>query len=154
SGWIVRLLSPWATGFTRPPDWLIIHDPRGLSLMAGLIAKEVPYLLLMTLAALGQTNAAQTRRIATTLGYRPITGWLKAVFPSFFPQIRLPVFAVLAYGLSVVDVALILGPTTPMPLGPRLVQLFNDPDLNLHFVASAGALLQLALVILCLGGWI
>ncbi len=154
SGWIVRLLSPWATGLTRPPDWLIVHDPGGFSLMAGLIAKEVPYLLLMILAALGQTNAAKTRIVAASLGYRPFTGWLKAVFPSVYSQIRLPVFAVLAYGLSVVDVALILGPTTPMPLGPRLVQLFNDPDLNLRFIASAGALLQLALVVFCLGGWI
>ncbi len=154
SGWILRLLSPWATGFTRPPDWLIIHDPNGFTLMAGLIAKEVPYLLVMTLAALGQADAERIRTVAATLGYRPVAGWLKVVFPAVYPQIRLPVFAVLAYGLSVVDVALILGPTTPLPLAPRLVLLFNDPDLTLRFVASAGALLQLGLVIFCLIGWI
>jgi ABC-type uncharacterized transport system YnjBCD permease subunit len=28
SGWILRSLSPWATGFTRPPDWLIVQDSR------------------------------------------------------------------------------------------------------------------------------
>src|SRR5262249_1705762 len=62
-----------------------------------------------------------------------------------YRQIRLPIFAVLVYGLSVVDVAIILGPTTPAPLAVRLVRLFNDPDLSLRFVASAGALVQLEL---------
>lgn len=154
SGWIMRLLSPWATGFNRPPDWLTVHDPDGFTLMAGLIVKEVPYLLIMTLAALGQVNAGQYRTVARTFGYHPINGWLKAIFPRVYPQIRLPVFAVLAYGLSVVDVSLILGPTTPAPLAPRLIQLFSDPDLELRFVASAGALLQVGLVAGCLAIWL
>ena len=147
SGWILRLLSPWATGFVQPPDWRIVQDPNGVSLMLGLIAKEVPFLLVMTLAALGQVDAERSRIVARTLGYRPMTGWLKAVFPPVYRQIRLPVFAVLAFGVSVVDVAIILAPTTPAPLAVRLVKMFNDPDLSLRFIASAGALLQFGLVI-------
>lgn len=153
SGWILRLLSPSLTGFTRPPDWLIIHDPNGLALMAGLVAKEVPYLLIMTLAALGQTDAERLRTVARTFSYGLMNGWLKAIFPRVYPQIRLPVLAVLAYGVSVVDVAIILGPTTPAPLAPRLVQLFNDPNLEMRFVASAGALLQVILLASCIGLW-
>ena len=145
SGWMVRLLSPWATGLVNPPDWLIVHDPHAYSLMLGLIAKEVPFLLLMTLAALGQADAERSRTVALSLGYSRSVGWLKAVFPRVYPQIRLPIFAVLAYGVSVVNVALILGPTTPAPLAVRLVKLFNDPDLGMRFPASAGALVQLAL---------
>ena len=30
SGWIVRLFSPWATGWTPPPDVAIVGDPFGL----------------------------------------------------------------------------------------------------------------------------
>lgn len=153
SGWVVRLVSPWATGFTRPPDWLIIHDPNGFTFMAGMIVKEVPYLLIMTLAALGQADAERLRTVAQTLGYRPMTAWLKAIFPPVYRQIRLPIFAVLAYGISVVDVALILGPTTPAPLAPRLILLFGDPDLELRFVASAGAILQVGMVAACLALW-
>lgn len=154
AGWIVRLLSPWATGFQQPPDWLIVQDPYGLSLMLGLIAKETPFLLLMILAALGQADAERSRTVARTLGYRPATAWLKAVLPRVYPQIRLPVFAVLAFGMSVVDMAIVLAPTTPAPLAMRLVQLFNDPDLQLRFVASAGAVLQFGLVLAGIGLWL
>ncbi len=146
SGWLLRLASPWATGLARPPDVIIIQDPAGLTLIAGLVIKEIPFLFLMTLAAIGQVDAARTRTMARTLGYGPIAAWLKAVFPQVYPQIRLPVFAVLAYAVSVVDVAIVLAPTTPPPLAVQLVRWFNDPELAMRFVASAGAILQLAIV--------
>jgi len=146
SGWILRCLSPWLTGFSQPPDWRIVQDAHGISLMIGLVAKEAPFLLVMALAALSQCDAERSRITARTLGYRPMVGWLKAVFPRVYPQIRLPVLAVLAYGVSVVDVAMILAPTTPAPLAVRVVKMANDADLSLRFVASAGALLQGVLV--------
>ncbi|PWR02637.1 ABC transporter permease [Meridianimarinicoccus roseus] len=152
SGWIARVVSPALTGWDRPPDWLIVNDPWGLSLIAGLVAKEVPFLLLMTLAALGQSDGARSLRVAQALGYGRVTGWLKCVFPRVYAQIRLPVFVVLVFGMSVVDVAVILGPTTPATLSVQIVRWMNDPDLALRMTAAAGALLQLALVLgaLCL----
>jgi putative thiamine transport system permease protein len=146
SGWLLRLVSPWATGFARPPDAIIVQDPAGLTLITGLMIKEIPFLFLMTLAAIGQVDAARTRTMARILGYGPVAAWLKAVFPQVYPQIRLPVFAVLAYAVSVVDVAIVLAPTTPPPLAVQLVRWFSDPELAVRFVASAGAILQLALV--------
>lgn len=145
SGMIVRFLSPWATGFDRPPDWLIIHDPFGITMTLGLIAKEVPFLLLMTLAALPQTDARRSLRVAMTLGYGRTAGFFKTVLPQIYPQIRLPILAVLAYSTSVVDVAEILGPTTPAPLAPRVIDWMVDPEPALRFQASAGAALQLLL---------
>ncbi|MBD1544794.1 ABC transporter permease subunit [Labrenzia aggregata] len=145
SGLIVRLLSPWATGFDRPPDLLIIHDPLGLTMTAGLIAKEVPFLFLMTLAALPQTEARRHLRIAANLGYGRMAGFFKVALPQIYPQIRLPVLAVLAYSTSVVDVARILGPTTPAPLAPRIIDWMADADPALRLQASAGAVLQLLL---------
>ncbi|NNE85151.1 MAG: ABC transporter permease subunit [Alphaproteobacteria bacterium] len=153
SGWILRLVSPWATGLERPPDIIIAQDPAGLTLIAGLAIKEIPFLFLMTLAAIGQVDAARTRTMARTLGYGPIAAWLKTVFPQVYPQIRLPVFAVLAYAVSVVDVAIVLAPTTPPPLAVQLVRWFNDPELAMRFVASAGAILQLAIVAAALLAW-
>ncbi len=153
SGWILRLVSPWATDLTRPPDVIIAQDPAGLTLIAGLVIKEIPFLFLMTLAAIGQVDAARTRTMARTLGYGPVAAWLKAVFPQVYPQIRLPVFAVLAYAVSVVDVAIVLAPTTPPPLAVQLVRWFNDPELAMRFVASAGAILQLAIVAGAMVAW-
>jgi len=151
SGWIARGLSPWATGWAQPPDLLILQDPAGLSLIVGLVTKEVPFLLLMTLAALSQARPGQSMRVAQALGYARVTGWLKTVFPLVYRQIRLPVYAVLAFSMSVVDVAIILGPNTPPTLAVQVVRWMNDPDLALRFQAAAGAVLQLGLVILGLG---
>ena len=153
SGWIFRLTSPWLTGYDRPPDLIIVQDPDGLALIAGLVVKEVPFLFLMTLAAIGQMDAARVRTMARTMGYGATAAWLKAVFPLVYRQIRLPVFAVLAFAASVVDVSVVLAPSTPPPLAVQLVRWFNDPDLALRFVASAGALVQLGLVVAAIFVW-
>ncbi|MEK9833225.1 MAG: ABC transporter permease, partial [Rhodospirillaceae bacterium] len=153
SGWIFRLTSPWLTGYDRPPDLIIVQDPDGLALIAGLMVKEIPFLFLMTLAAIGQVDAARVRTMARTLGYGTVAAWLKAVFPLVYRQIRLPVFAVLAFAASVVDVSVVLAPSTPPPLAVQLVRWFNDPDLALRFVASAGALVQLGLVAAAILVW-
>ena len=151
SGWAMRALSPWATGMDRPPDWLVVQDPGGLALIAGLVAKEVPFLLLMSIAALGQTDARRAATVARSLGHGREAGWLRAVFPRLYAQIRLPVYVVLAYSMTVVDVAAILGPTTPPPLSVQIVRWMNDPDLALRLRAAAGAVVQLALVAAALG---
>ncbi|MHA1523611.1 MAG: ATP-binding cassette domain-containing protein [Alphaproteobacteria bacterium] len=143
SGWLMRLFSPWATGMSRPPDLLIVHDTYGLAMMAGLVGKEVPFLLLMVLAALPQTQNAKLMQVTGSLGYGRVAGWIKAVFPQIYRQIRLPVLAVVAYASSVVDVALILGPTTPAPLAVRLVGWMADPDIAMRFMASAGPVMAL-----------
>lgn len=154
SGMIARLISPGLTGWERPPDLLIVHDPFGLSMMAGLIVKEIPFLLLVTLAALPQVKPARTRALIASMGYGRISGFVFGLWPSIYPQIRLPVFAVIAFATSVVDVAAILGPTTPAPLAVRLVNWMNDPDLSMRFLASAGAVLQLGVTAAAILIWI
>ncbi len=153
SGWALRLVSPWATGWHTPPDVALVQDPYGLALAFALVIKEVPFLLLMTLAALDQTRAPERLAVARSLGYGPVTAWLKTVLPAVYPQIRLPVYAVLAFSLSVVDMALVLAPLTPPPLAVLVLRWFNDPDLTLRFTAAAAAALQLLLVIGAIGLW-
>ncbi len=153
SGFLARLVSPWLTGWERPPDVLVIHDGLALSMMAGLIAKEVPFLLLVTLAALPQVNAAGFARINASLGYGRMVGFAHTILPPLYRQIRLPIFAVIAYSSSVVDVALILGPTTPPPLAVRIVEWLSDPELGMRFVAAAAAVLQLGVTLAALSVW-
>lgn len=153
SGLAARLLSPWATGWSRPPDLATVNDPAGLALVAGLLLKEVPYLLLVTLAALNQVRGPALMRAARTLGYGPVAGWLKAVFPLLYPQIRLPVYAVLVFSLSVVDVAIVLGPGNPPTLAVLATRWFADRELSLWFPASAAALLLAAIAALAIALW-
>lgn len=154
SGFFVRLVSPRWTGWQRPPDLLILHDPMGLSMMGGLIVKEIPFLLLITLAALPQVKLVETRALAASLGYGRVAGFLLGLWPQIYRQIRLAVFAVIVFASSVVDVAAILGPMTPAPLAVRLVGWMNDPDLSMRYLASAGALLQLGVSAAALAVWI
>lgn len=153
SGLLARWLSPGVTGWERPPDLLIVNDPLGLALMAGLVLKEVPFLLLMSLAALAQLHPERRVTLARSLGYAPSIAWLKCVFPALYPLIRLPVYAVIAYATSVVDMALILGPTLPPTLSVSIITWFNDPDLSRRFMASAGAVLQLGVTLAALLTW-
>ena len=154
SGWIMRLISPGLTGLTRPPDIQILNDPWGFAMMAGLVIKEVPFLFLVMLAALPQVRPLAHQKVATGLGYGRMAGFLMVLGPPLYRQMRLAVFAVIAYASSVVDVALILGPTNPAPLAVRLVDWMNDPNLTRRFMASAGAVLQFLLTALALLIWL
>ena len=153
SGWLLRALSPWGTGFDRPPDWSTAPDPYGITFVLALTVKETPFLFLMLLAALNQVRERETVTVARSMGYGPVTAWLKCVLPLVYRQIRLPVYAVLAYSLSVVDVALILAPATSPTLGVLILRWFNDPDLSYQLVAAAGAVCQLGMVIAGIGVW-
>jgi putative thiamine transport system permease protein len=93
SGWLIRAVSPWATGWVWPPDFLIINDPGGLSLVLGLVLKEAPFLFLMLLAALDRLDASRLHIVSRSLGYAPMTAWVKVILPQVYPRLRLPIFA-------------------------------------------------------------
>jgi len=154
SGWIVRLISPWATGWDTPPDLLILNDPMGIALTLGLVAKEVPFLMLMALAILPQTDMARRGQIAASLGYGRVMGFVLSTLPALYKGLRLPVFAVLAYGMTNVDMAMILGPTLPPSLAVQITDWMGAPSLQHLSTAAAGALVQLALVAATLALWL
>ncbi|MEJ1993176.1 MAG: ABC transporter permease [Maritimibacter sp.] len=145
SGWIARALAlPF--GWDRPPDIASVHDPLGLALILGLMVKEVPFLLLVILSALTQIPVRSHMATGRSLGYGRGWVWVKIILPQVWPLIRLPVLVVLAYSASVVDMAVILGPSNPPTLAVLLTRLFSDPDLTRILPGSAGGLVQLALV--------
>ncbi len=145
SGWIARMIAPLA-GWERPPDIAIVNDGWGLALMVGLMVKEVPFLLLVILSALSQIPVARHMAAGRALGYGRGIVWIKIIMPQVWPLIRLPVWVVLAYALSVVDMAIILGPSNPPTLAVALTRWFFDPDPLMILPASAGAILQAGIV--------
>lgn len=153
SGWLARLASPGLTGWQVPPDLLILNDPWGVALTLGLVSKEVPFLLLMALAALPQTDAARRLMVAQSLGCGRVAGFALVVLPALYRQLRLPVYAVLAYAMTSVEMAMILGPTLPHTLSVQVVLWMADPTLAHRATAAAGAVLQLGAVIGALGAW-
>jgi putative thiamine transport system permease protein len=153
SGWLARLTSPWLTGWQQPPDLLTLSDPLALALTLGLAVREAPFVLLAIVAAQGQLPGARTIAVARTSGYGRREAWLKLAFPVLYRQIRLPLYAVLAFALSVVDMALVLGPSAPPVLAVQVLRWLTDPDPAWHPVGAAAALLQLALIAAAIALW-
>ena len=153
SGWLMRLVSPELTGFMRPPASGLLPDLEFHGLIIALLAKEIPFLCLVSMAALATRPASQLAAIGRSLGYTHGSAMWLLVIPDFFRLIRLPLAAVLVFSVSVVDMPLVLGPGLPPPLAVLVLQGFEDPDLLARLPASAGALLQAGLAILALVIW-
>lgn len=145
SGWLVRMLSPSLTGWEVPPVGHWAPDPLALSLSLTLALKEMPFLLLMALAGLQQLRVDAMLRLARTMGYSQWQAWRLLIVPRLLPLLRLPMFAVIAYSLTVVDIALIMGPNAPGTLAVIVDRWFNHPEVLWRLPASAGALLLLGL---------
>lgn len=149
SGWLMRLVSPELSGFYRPPNWITVQDEQGISLILALMMKETPYLIFAALPALKQLNARAHLRVGRSLGYTPATTWYKIIIPQLYPIVRLPLFVVMAFNLTVVELSIVIGPNTPSTLSVTLLRWFNDPSLQTRFQASAGALVLLLVVAVC-----
>ncbi|SDB50384.1 ABC transporter permease [Bauldia litoralis] len=154
SGWIARLVSPWLTGWSTPPDLATVGDPLGLALIVALMIKEVPFLLLMILAALNQVPVDAHMKAARSLGYGRGIAWIKVILPQIYPQIRLPILAVLVFSLSVVDMALILGPDNPPTLAVLALRWLLAPDVTSYLPGAAAAVLLLAIGLFAIGLWL
>lgn len=151
SGWLYRLFAHfgWYTG----NFWSPIQDEWGIGLILVLVLKETPFLLLMSAALLPQLKSKTYLKAAQQLGYSPLYAWQKTIFPLWLPKMRLPIFAVLGYNLSVVDIAMIIGPTRPAPFAIRIWQWVTEPNLSYPNLATLGALALFALILMVFVGW-
>ena len=158
SGWLLRLLSPWATGLQAPPPWPTTQDPWGLGLIAVLAFKETPFLLWAAGTQLLRPDVAQRlvreQQVAASLGYAPRAAWWRIVWPQLLPRLAAPLLAVLAYGLTVVDVAQIIGPAAPPPLAVLGWSWLREPMPEAQAMGAAAAwTLALAVALSAAVGW-
>jgi putative thiamine transport system permease protein len=151
SGLLLRLAAPLA-GWESPPDVSTVHDPLGLALILGLVLKEVPFLLWNVAAQLRPVaQAAQLRQALLTgqaMGYAAASVWWRVIWPQLLPRLALPLLAVWAYGASVVDMALVLGPTNPPTLAQLAWSWLLDADAAVNAQGAAAALLLAGVVAL------
>ena len=143
SGWLLRAVSPWASGFDMPPPWTTTQDPWGAGLIVVLVAKEVPFLLWAAASHLQRADVAQRLarelQVARSLGYAAGTAWWRVLWPQLWPRLRWPMLAVLVYGITVVDVGLVIGPGAPPTLAVLAWGwlLDADPATNAQGAAAA-----------------
>ena len=146
SGWLARAIGHFAQ-WTSPPDWVTAQDPYGLSLALALAIKESWFLLWVLAAVLGEQNVARQMVVARSLGYGRRQTWALILWRQLLPRLVWPMMAVFAYGLSVVDMAVILGPGTPPTLAVLAWRWLADPDAALQARGSAAALVLMALLL-------
>jgi len=141
-----------------PPTWAFPYDTYGISIIVALALKELPFVFLMAVSVMSQPHVKRKLdgyfNSATALGYSPVTVFFKTIFPIVYPQVRLPILAVLAYATANVEIPLLLGPNNPPTLAVAVVQWFNHVDLSMRFQASAAALLQVAVTLVAISVWI
>ncbi len=156
AGLLARLIAPLA-GWVAPPDWPTVNDPHGAALSMVLFCKELPFLLWNTVALLARPDIALSLRgwlaSGITLGYRPSAVWWRMLWPLLLPRLAWPLLAVLAYGLTVVDLALIVGPASPPTLAVVAWQALQDGNAARNAEGAAAAvLLSFVLAALALAG--
>ena len=128
SGMLARIL----VGGETPPDWRIAHDPLGLALIAALALKETPFIFAAAWAVLARGDLALQLagqwRAALSLGHGEGSVWLRVLLPQLVAQLRWPLAIVWFYGGSVVDMAIVIGPTQPPSLAVIAWTDLNDAD--------------------------
>lgn len=145
SGLIARLIAQLFTGWDSPPDWVTTQDPLGLALIAALVLKETPFLswAMWSLLARGDTAISMRGqwRSARGLGHGPLSIWLRLFAPQILRAIRWPLLAVWVYGATVVDMALVIGPTQPPTYAVVAWNDLNDAETAINMRGAADALL-------------
>jgi len=154
AGLIARLLAP-LLGWSAPPDWATVNDPHGVGLTAVLFGKELPFLLWNAVALLNRPDLEAPLRgwlaSGVTLGYRRVAVWWRVLWPLLLPRLAWPLLAVLAYSLTVVDLALIVGPASPPTLAVIAWQGLQHGDAARNAEGAAAAtLLGAVLLVLVL----
>ena len=149
AGLIARLF------FDEPPAWPSVQDPYGIGLILALVLKEVPFLLWLMVASLTRTDFANSlaaqQRVSHSLGHgHSSTAW-RILAPQLLHQLVWPIVIVWVYGCSVVDMALVIGPTQPAPLQIALWRDLNDADAAINGRGLAGAAF-LTLLLALVGG--
>lgn len=151
SGWLARAIAHFVQ-WTSPPDWVTVQDPYGLSLALALAIKESWFLLWVLAAVLGEQTVSRLMVMGRSLGYSRTQTWRMILWPQLLPRMTWPVMAVFAYGLSVVDMAIILGPGTPPTLAVLVWHWLTDPDPTFQARGSAAAIVLLVILLVCVLG--
>jgi putative thiamine transport system permease protein len=150
SGWLVRLVAAAFWNVDTPPQWVTVQDPQAIALTIALILKETPFLLWVLLSLMQRDDVRQQlgaeMRAARSLGHGAHSVWLRVALPQLLPRMVWPLVAVFAYGMTVVDMALAIGPTQPPTLATLIWRDLNDADLVTNARGAAGVLVLTGLI--------
>lgn len=142
-GWFDRILP-----FSLP--WF--EQQSLVTLIAILVIKETPFLVVLGRQQLAQLPYRQWLLQGQTLGTAPTRSWWLVVFPAWLRAMRLILFAVAIYSVAVVDLAQVAGPLNPPLLAPLIVSWQLQFDAVSQSLAAQGTWLLVGFgVVMVLG---
>ena len=143
SGIFSRIIAGFA-GWQTPPPWVTTHDPGGLALIAALVLKETPFLIFVMSGLILEQNTNAAMKIQSlagkSLGHAPPSLWLRVHLPQLLPRMIWPLVITFVYAATVVDMALVLGPTEPGTLATVAWADINDAEPWKNARGAAGAM--------------
>lgn len=144
-GWLYRL---WH-------DYMAPQDRLGLGLGLVLAVKEGAFFIWVLGGLLTRRQLYEPMLTARTLGYSPWQALMQTGLRVIIPALGPLLLATTAWSLSVVDVALLVGPGNPPTLAVLAWQWLNDPDPLRQQTGLLVALVILLLVaIFAITGWL
>ncbi len=143
NGWLARLCG------------VSFHlDESGVGLGILLALKESWFLLWIASTQLDYQTLSRQLTVAKSLGYGPLQSRIWVLVPQLLPRLKWALLAVVAYSLSVVDVAIILGPANPPTLAVLAWQWLNDADSQRMAMGMLTSLLLVVMLgVFIMSGW-
>ena len=147
SGFFSRMNSFFFTGLDRPPNSTLFPDDYGFFLILGLVLKETPFFLLMSVNILAQFKSNLIFNLGKTLNHVSFGSWIYFIFPQIYKKLKVSIIIVLIFSASVVDMSYFLAPSTPSTLSIRILELYEKTDsINIALV-SCMSLLQFIVIV-------
>jgi len=134
-----------------------VQDRYGIGLGLVLAVKESGFLLWVCWALLGERQLAQQVVVFKSLGYGRGQCLNYVILPALMPSLAVALLATTAWTLSVVDVAMIIGPGNPPTLAVLAWQWLNSAEIDDQAKGALACLLLLimlfVLAALAVGVW-
>lgn len=128
-----------------------VQDSYGIGLGLVLAVKESGFLLWVSWAILGERRLAEQTVVFKSLGFGRGQCLLYVILPALMPSLSIALLATTAWTLSVVDVAIIIGPGNPPTLAVLAWQWLNSGDPDDQAKGALACLLLLAILALVAG---
>lgn len=146
SGLLARVAA--ALGLVRTPGDVpaLVYDRLGVSFIAALAWKELPFLALVAVSVLA-TRGAALEETARSLGATPCETFRRVTWPILWRGMLPGIVAVFAFAAGSYEAAILLAPSDPLPLPVLTYERYTDPDLARRDDAYVLVLLGLGLSI-------
>lgn len=137
----------------QPADFpALTGDEFGWGIVAAYVWKETPFLIVVTLAALGG-GVEQLENAARMLGAGPVRRLVSVTLPLVAPPVAAGSVLVFAFAFGSYEVPYLLGRPFPATLPVVAYQYYRDTDLTLRPQAMAAAVLISAVSVLLVAGY-